>query len=118
MVHNIKDTSNNGIYHNKRFKEVAESHGLAVERSNKYGWSHTSPTERIIDFLIEHDELNDIEICRTPSLAPVGIGIGTHSGNGKSHSIKYICPCCGNSVRSTKPVNIGCLDCNIAMIQA
>lgn len=23
---------------------------------------------------------------------------------------RYICPCCGNSVRATKVVNIGCLD--------
>jgi len=126
-VHGIKDTSNRGVYHNKNFRKVAEDHGLQVERSEKYGWSHTSPTERILDFLIAHDELNDIEICRQSMLAPIGIGIGGHSGNGtsiktggssNSHSIKWVCPCCGNSVRSTKPVNIACLDCNAPMIQA
>ena len=33
----------------------------------------------------------------------------------KSHSIKYTCPCCGNSVRATKVVNIRCADCDIMM---
>ena len=30
----IKDTSNNGVYHNKRFKSMAEAHGLEVEKFN------------------------------------------------------------------------------------
>ena len=39
----IKDTSNNGVYHNKRFKSMAEAHGLEVEHHPKYGWTITSP---------------------------------------------------------------------------
>ena len=36
----IKDVSVDG-YHNKKFKEVAESFGLVVEKSKYYGYSQT-----------------------------------------------------------------------------
>lgn len=121
---NEQDTSNKGVYHNKIFKREAEAHGLLVTRSEKYGYSQTEPADRLLYFVLEHDELRDIEMCRTnPSL--VSIGIGTHTGNNKptetnpgNHHRKYKCPYCGNSVRATKKVNIACLDCNIQMIQA
>ena len=38
---------------------------------------------------------------------------GGSSHNG--HSIKYMCPCCKNSVRATKKVNINCADCDMRM---
>lgn len=119
VILNISDTSNKGVYHNKQFKKEAEAHGLIVTRSDKYGYSHTEPSDTIIDFILTHDELREIEMCRAnPAL--VSIGIGTHTGNGgatvigtatKSHHRKYICPCCGNSVRATKEVHIMCMDC-------
>ena len=28
---------------------------------------------------------------------------------------EYICPCCGNSVRATKAVNVACMDCDEEM---
>ena len=37
METGIKDTSNNGVYHNRRFKEQAETHGLTVDHHEKYG---------------------------------------------------------------------------------
>ena len=33
METGIKDTSNNGVYHNRRFKEQAEAHGLTTTQS-------------------------------------------------------------------------------------
>ncbi|MGN0488206.1 MAG: SprT-like family protein [Ruminococcus sp.] len=119
VILNVSDTSNKGVYHNKQFKKEAEAHGLIVTRSEKYGYSHTEPSDTIIDFILTHDELREIEMCRAnPAL--VSIGIGTHTGNGgatvigtatKSHHRKYICPCCSNSVRATKEVHIMCMDC-------
>ena len=47
----IKDTSNNGDYHNKRFKEQAEAHGLVVQCHNKYDWTITSPSEDLLNFI-------------------------------------------------------------------
>lgn len=43
MVHlqnlqdNVQDTSRSGSYHNRKFKETAEAHGLTVEKGEKYG---------------------------------------------------------------------------------
>ena len=126
IVLNEQDTSNNGVYHNKIFKREAEAHGLIVTRSEKYGYSRTEPADCLLDFVLFHDELREIELCRAnPSL--VSVGIGTHTGNSNgltptgtnsnSHHRKYVCPCCGNSVRATKAVNIACLDCNAPMIE-
>ena len=39
MQNNIKDTSNRGVYHNKRFKALAEERGLHIERHPRYGWT-------------------------------------------------------------------------------
>jgi len=55
---NIKDTCRQGRYHNKRFKEIAEKHGLIVEKSeNGRGFSVTkfSPTtiSKIENVLLE-----------------------------------------------------------------
>jgi hypothetical protein len=48
MVHlqnlqdNVQDTSRSGFYHNRKFKETAEAHGLTVEKGEKYGWHKTT----------------------------------------------------------------------------
>ena len=34
----------------------------------------------------------------------------------KGNVIKYMCPCCGNSVRATKEVMIMCMDCEEPMV--
>lgn len=119
----IKDTSRGYTYHNKRFKATAESHGLIVEHHEKYGWSITSPSDALLDFILETG-LTDILIFRNEYSGISVSGTGTHSNNGagpvltkKSSSRKYICPCCKNSVRATKMVNIGCLDCQIPMLE-
>ena len=39
QLHGIKDTSRGNTYHNRRFKEVAEAHGLNVTHHEKYGWT-------------------------------------------------------------------------------
>lgn len=119
----IQDTSRGGTYHNKRFKAAAEACGLSVEHSEKYGWSHTSPSDELLDFVLENG-LTDILINRNEFSGFRVTGTGTHSGTGAititkpSSTRKYICPCCGNSVRATKMVNIACMDCNEVMMLA
>lgn len=41
----IKDTSNNGRYHNKRFKAIGEEFGLELEDAPTLGWSLTTVPE-------------------------------------------------------------------------
>lgn len=124
IANNIKDTSNNGVYHNKRFKELAEDRGLAISRHDKYGWTITEPTEETLDFCIKNG-LEDIQLVRQSSYS-FGVS-GGKSGNGTpippktrkpSSTRKYICPCCGNSFRATKEINVMCMDCNEQFILA
>ena len=119
----IQDCSRGNTYHNKKFKAAAEAHGLTVTHSDKYGWSHTAPGEALLDFILENG-LTDILINRNEYGGFQVTGTGTHSGTGTtgprrpSSTRKYICPCCKNSVRATKSVNIACLDCDVQMVVA
>ena len=111
MMNGIQDTSRGGTYHNKHFKEKAESVGLIIEKDSKIGWSITTPSEQLIDYIIKQD-WTDIYMTRN-----TGRTSSTNTGKIKkpSSTRKYICPCCGNSVRATKTVNIICADCNQTM---
>lgn len=93
-----------------------------VERSERYGWSHTSPSEALIDFVLDNG-LTDILLNRNEESGFQITGTGTHSGSSftttkKSSTRKYICPCCGMSIRATREVNIACLDCDEQMVIA
>ena len=115
--HGIQDCSRGNTYHNKKFKEAAEAHGLIVEHSDKYGWSHTKPGDELLNVVLENG-LRDILINRNEFSGFQMPGTGTHNGTfaggqtKPSSSRKYRCPCCGMSVRATKNVNIACLDCD------
>ena len=124
LIHEIKDTSRGGTYHNKRFKEIAEEKaGLHIEYDKRIGWSVTTPTERVMDFCIAHD-LTDIQMCDHSGFGRGIFGGGTSApgtpgtaGKAKkpSSTRKYECPCCGCSVRATKTVRIMCMDCQEEM---
>lgn len=125
MQNGIKDTSNRGVYHNKRFKALAEDRGLIIEKHSRYGWTITTPSEATINFCIDND-LQEVLITRHTGITFTGVGTGKN-GNGtpvkptapkKGNSIKWICPCCGAIVRSTKILNIVCGDCKEKFIQA
>lgn len=107
IMDGIQDTSNNGFYHNKKYKETAEKHGLIVEKDGKYGWCITKLNEEAETFL-RGLKLEDINLARKKEEKP--------KKKSKSNSIKYVCGCCGAIVRATKPVNIKCYDCDELMI--
>ncbi len=120
----VRDTSRQGTYHNRRFAQEAEAKGLIVTRSDKYGWAHTEPGDRLLDWILAHDELREIDMNRSSSFLGA-VGVGTHSGSSRisipgtktGHSRKYTCPCCHNSVRATKAVNVLCGDCMEPMLE-
>ena len=80
-----------------------------ISKSNIGEW-----TDEEYDILLNRNECSGFQIP----------GTGTHSGGTpattprKSSSRKYMCPCCGMSVRATKAVNIACMDCNEQMLLA
>lgn len=129
MVHyhnyqnSVQDCSRGNTYHNRRFRDAAEERGLIVQHHERYGWSMTSPGNRILEFVLEND-LSDILINRNEFAGFQITGTGIHSGTytpllpKKSSTRKYVCPCCGNSVRATKMVNIACMDCKKQMVLA
>ena len=117
----IQDCSRGGTYHNRRFRDSAKAHGLIVDHHDKNGWTITSPGDARLQFCLDY-ELTDILINRNEFSGFRVTGTGTHAPASTpvttrtSSTRKYICPCCGNSVRATKNVNIGCLDCAEQMV--
>lgn len=128
FIKGIKDTSNNGIYHNRNFKDEAEKHGINVEKHDTYGWTITTPNDEMLQFVIDND-LTDIGLVRNCEMV---IPTTTTAGNGnktpdtdkpvrikKGNSYKWICPKCGQIARTTKPTaNIICGDCMEKFIEA
>lgn len=108
--HGIKDTSRNGWYHNEAYRKAAESHGLTVTKDDKYGWSRTALTEDTAKWLAEQGQ--EAFLIHRRSVPK------REKKTAKAHSIKYQCPCCGDSVRSTKPVSVRCNRCDEVMLLA
>lgn len=123
MENHIKDTSNQGRYHNKRFKEIAEARDLKISHSQYIGWSVTEPTDKLKAVIKENGLDKKIDCVRMGVVTAGGNG-GTDGGSDgtdgnlpkkKSSTRKYMCMGCRNSVRATKDVNIMCMDCGLKM---
>lgn len=104
-MNQIKDTSNNYVYHNKKFKREAEYRGLIIEVAPIIGWSVTrlSPETliKLKEFKINDDAFafyrKSFELQKTKK--PVVMN-------------KYRCPGCETKISSRKELNIICGDCN------
>ena len=106
---NIKDVSRSGTYHNKKFKETAELHGLIIECMPKIGWSATKPTPQTSQWIAENIPIKSFKIYKTQQEP-------TESKTKKKSSmVKKVCPCCGNIARVTKEYTLICGDCNKEM---
>lgn len=125
LMHDIQDCSRGGRYHNKKFKEKAESVGLIIEHDSSIGWSITHPSDDLVLYIADKDWL-DFRMFRdegynytsggdSSSPSPSGSKGGTKK---PSSTRKYICPSCGLSVRATKDVFIMCGDCMKRMEKA
>ncbi len=64
LTHDIQDVSNNGYYHNTKFKATAEAHGLHIEKHPRYGWTVTTLTEDTAAWLAEQPGMVDITASR------------------------------------------------------
>ena len=121
---NIKEVSRGGKYHNKRFKEVAEAHGLTCVPCGQYGWN-TTPGDNLVEYALNKG-WNEILLgrntlppaMRTGATGTAQPGAATPGGKRPSSTRKVVCPKCGQSVRATRKVNIICGDCMTQMIEA
>ena len=126
LTHGIKDVSNNGYYHNKKFKDTAEAHGLHIEHHNTYGWTVTTLTEDTAEWLAQQHGMDDFTASRKTAFQIKTKADDDEDGDeakptakggrstSKNRSIKYVCPKCGCIIRATKEVNVVCGDCNVA----
>ena len=108
----VKDTSRAGTYHNKKFKDYAESHGLNVAKDEKYGWCITTlndeAREEVTNFM---DFINEESFSIYREKAPKP----EKKVGSKSSSRKYVCPCCGMIIRATKEVKVICAECDVLL---
>lgn len=102
----VQDTSRSGTYHNKKYKEAAERHGLTVDKDSKYGWTKTSLNDEAKAF-VEGLQDKKFQLFRKPSFKMGG------SSKTKQSTRKYVCPMCGCIIRATKEVHVICGDCNV-----
>lgn len=109
MQNDIKDTSRSGIYHNKKFKKIAEEHGLVITEADKIGWSVTELNADTAEWVKENCTFSEIRIGRKIAEKATG------TAKPKTSSRKYVCPCCGLIVRATKECRIKCIDCDKEM---
>ena len=118
----IRDVSRNGYWHNKRFKEIAEQHGLIVERHEKVGFGVTSCSERLLQCCIDND-LQEFQLNRSSDYFIAIGGSSSPSSGGstttttrRSSSYKLLCPSCGCTVRATRlGVQLMCISCSEEM---
>ena len=125
----IADVSQNGRYHNKRFKAEAEKRGLIISYQQYIGYSVTTPSDEFIEVLQTNSIEKPLDINRDGG---VFIGFGGSDGIGgmngtsgiegkatkpKCSTRKYQCPCCKNSFRATKDINVLCMDCNVQFVK-
>lgn len=99
------------------FSLVRNSVVLAVYLLFSIACFFTVHEHPLLDF-IEEQGWQDLQMCEAVSLwdvigtLPKGAGNGTATKTKKPSSTrKYVCPCCHQSVRATKAVNILCGDC-------
>lgn len=110
LVNDIQDTCQKGRYHNKTFKAEAEARDLHIEYDRAIGYSITSPTETFTE------KLKASGFDMTIRFARVTPAKKASSEREKPH--KYICPCCGQEVRSTADLNLICGVCEVPMERA
>ena len=106
-INNINDTSNNGVYHNNKFKQQAECRDLIIEKAQTIGWSVTTPSTNFIDFI------NSLNIDENVFSYFRDTWEDTTSKTATKK--RWICPICGTQVQGKKDINIGCWDCQKQM---
>lgn len=126
----MQDTSRSGLYHNKVFKLIAETHGLIAEEIPQHGFTQTRPTEETTKWIDENVNISEICIYKdTGASKPTGDSKGgtgenedengnQSNGKRKQSYRKMICPKCGNIARITKDFKLICGECLALMIEA
>ena len=111
-VDNINDC--NGNNHNKKFKRLAESVGLLVERGKSVGYGYTSLSDDLKAYIDKYVKPDDkaFEYFRSTHV----IGDRDSGSKVRKKSIfTYTCPDCGQVAKAKRDVVIKCGFCNVQM---
>ena len=103
----IADTCQHGRYHNKAFKAECEARDLAVEYDRANGHAHTTPTDAF------KAKLTEAGIDLTVRFARILPKTKAKADREKAH--KYVCPICGQEVRTTAELSLICGVCEVPM---
>lgn len=130
MQQGVQDTSRGNTYHNRKFKEEAEKHMLRIDKDERYGWTITSPTDELLEYILDKG-WGDIDMGRGGLWSFLGTGNNGNGNNGtgaagkpvgdtekgkpKSNSRRYVCPGCGLIARTTKDARLFCGGCDVEM---
>jgi len=106
----ITDTCQNGRYHNKAFKSECESRDLIVEYDRANGYAHTAPTDAFKAKLAEAGVDLETPFAKLARTAPKAKAKAERE---KAH--KYVCPICGQTVRTTGELSLICGVCEVPM---
>lgn len=101
-IHEVNDCTKTQ-YHKKVFKEVAQAHGLKVEKTRNRGFSSTSLTEESKEWFAS--------LALNKDVFKVSRQIAPKIGSSYKKPYKYQCPICGAKIYSRKPVTATCSGC-------
>ena len=107
LENGINDTCQKGRYHNKAFKTECERRDLEVGYDRANGYTHTTPTEA---FKKTHENAGfvlEVPFARVPPKAKA------KAAREKAH--KYVCPVCGQEVKTTAELSLICGVCEVPM---
>lgn len=109
LQNNVQDCSRSGNYHNRNFDIACRQHGLETEKIPQIGYRHIIPddTKKYYESIRQKTDITAYFRKRK--------SVGESK---KSSTRKYKCPCCSQTVRATKEVNIICGICKKEMVLA
>lgn len=106
----ISETCQKGRYHNKTFKAECEARDLEVEYDRANGYSHTIATEAF------KAKLTEAGVDLTVRFARIMPKAKAKAERAKAHA--YVCPICGQTVRTTGDLSLICGVCEVPMNRA
>ena len=107
LENGINDTCQKGRYHNKAFKTECELRDLEVGYDRANGYTHTTPTEAFKKTLENAGFVLEVPFARVPPKAKA------KAAREKAH--KYVCPVCGQEVKTTAELSLICGVCEVPM---
>ncbi|MDR3314130.1 MAG: SprT-like domain-containing protein [Oscillospiraceae bacterium] len=126
LQNGVQDCSRGGLYHNARFRDVAEARGLIVKQHATHGFCMTEPSSDFIELVKANCRAGCFKLERmktyrdgTPKTTKTGAGgqVVTTSRTKQSYR-KYICAACGLIARTTRDAELICSTCQQAMALA